>query len=364
MTTAPESSGQSALRASTRKLIAGVGLFVAVCVVAVGGYMVAGWSFDDAVYMVIITMFGVGYGEVRAIDSAGLRAFTIVVIVTGYGAVIYTVGTMIQILVDGELRDALRARRRGKEIGRLEHHTIICGLGRMGSALAAQLADAGKPFVVVEPDPQRRASGADRGYRVVEGDATDEATLERAGVAHADVLATVLSDDALNVFVTLTAREMNPDLTIIARGEYERTERKLLSCGADTVVSPTNIGASKMSQIILRPSAEELLDRLATAGRAGVDIESIGLEFDEFPVEVGSQLAGKTLGEIEVRGAHGYLVVGVRRPDGSAVMHPPTEQRLEAGDTMIVLGYHDDIPEVGARFDVQARPMRYRGVAT
>ncbi len=117
-----------------------------------------------------------------------------------------------------------------------------------------------------------------------------------------------------------------------------------------------------MSQMILRPSAEELLDRLAASGRAGVDIESIGLEFDEFVVEAGSKLAGKTLGEIEVRVGHGYLVVGVRRPDGSAVMHPPTEQRLEVGDTMIVLGYHDDIPEVGARFDVTPRPMSYRGV--
>ena len=360
----PPPAARPALSASIRKMLTGLALFGAVCVVAVIGYLLAGWRVDDAIYMVVITIFGVGYGEVQPIESWPLRALTIVVIIGGYGAVIYTVGGFIQMVVDGELNRALGARRMTKYIDNLEGHAIICGFGRMGTALAAELAAAGRPFVAIESDGGTGTHAEANGYLVITGDATDEDVLAMAGIDRAGVLATVLSDDATNVFVTLTARAMNPELTIIARGENVRTESKLLTCGADKVVLPTAIGATKMSQLITRPTAEEMLERLATSGATGMDLDHIGLGFDEIVVAEDSPLAFRTLGEIEVRGAHGYLIVGVRGADGTTTLHPPAELRLAAGYTVLLLGYHDDMPELVGRFATVPTTIRYRGVTT
>ena len=286
-------------------MIAGVTVLGIVCALATVGYVAAGWSVDDAFYMVVITVFSVGYGEVEPITTWPVRVLTILLIVAGYGAVIYTVGGFIQLVVDGELNRALGARRMSKDIDRLSGHTIICGYGRMGTTLARELRDAGHPFVAIDTMGGVSAfvDGEDD-YLVIHGDATEEDVLERAGIRRAGMLAAVLSDDAVNVFVTLTARAMNPDLTIIARGEDRRTESKLRSCGADTVVMTTTIGAAKISQLILRPTADELLDRLTDGSDAAADLDHIGLRFDELLIENGSSLADSTLGEIEVRGAH------------------------------------------------------------
>lgn len=338
-------------------------IFLAVCLIAVIGYLIAGWHLGDSVYMVIITIFGVGYGEVQPIDSWPLRSLTIIVIIGGYGAVIYTVGGFIQMVVDGELNDAFDARRTKKEIDAMDGHTIICGFGRMGTSLAGELHDAGRPFVAIDSDPVSLEHARMHGWSVLAGDATDEDVLEEAGVRRAQVLATVLSDDATNVFVTLTARSMNPDLTIIARGENRSTQSKLVSCGADEVVMPTAIGATRISQLIMKPSADQVLDRLSTEGQMGVDLEQIGLEFDELIVAEGSALAGRTLAEVEVRGAHGYLIVGIRGVDGTTALNPGPDTRLAVGDAVLVLGYRDDIPSFAARFSDATPPgTSYRGV--
>lgn len=186
----------------------------------------------------------------------------------------------------------------------------------------------------------------------------------QAGIRRAAVLATVLSDDATNVYVTLTAREMNPDLTIIARGENRSTERKLRSCGANTVVMPTAIGASRITQLILTPSPDELLERLTTETGLEDDLTDIGLRFEEAVVDADSPLAGRTLAEIEVSGAHGYLIVGIRHRDGTTVLHPPSSARLAIGDVVVVLGYHDDIPHLTARPPRPRTSLTYRGVTT
>ena len=176
----------------------------------------------------------------------------------------------------------------------------------------------------------------------------------------AKLLATVLSEDATNVFVTLTARSLNPDLTIIARGENRHTETKLATCGADHVVLPTDIGATRISQLIVRPSAEEMLDAISSTG--DVDLDQIGLEFDEIELQTSSPLVNRRLGEIEVRGAYGYLIIAVRRLDGSTVMHPPADLRLAIGDRIIVMGYVDDMPQLGSKGP--SRTVTYRGVTS
>jgi len=193
-------------------MIIGVSILAAVLVLATIGYLIAGWTLGEATYMVVITVFAVGYGEVRPVTTWPLRSLTMALIVFGYGAVIYTVGGFIQLVVDGELNRTLGARKMSKGIDQLSGHTIICGYGRMGTTLAKELHAAGRPFVAIDTlgGASSNIDGAD-GFLVIRGDATEEDVLERAGIARANVLATVMSDDATNVFVTLTAREMNPD---------------------------------------------------------------------------------------------------------------------------------------------------------
>lgn len=347
--------------APLRKVLTGVAFFLAICAVAVGGYMAAGWKLEDSIYMVIITIFGVGYGEVQPVQSPGLRALTILVIISGYAAVIYTVGGFMQMLIDGELNRALGARRMTKEIASLHGHTIICGHGRMGAILARDLRAAGKAFVIIDSDQSRRHDAENQGYLVVSGDASEEHVLEQAGISRASILATVLSADATNVFVTITARAINPDLTIIARGENPRTEKKLLGCGANRVVLPTAIGASTVAQLIIRPTAETMLAQMTTQGRVTTELQQIGLQFDELKVDPESSLVDKALTNIEIRSNHGYLIVGVRTADGSTVLNPPPDTTLVAGDVVIVLGHSDDIPQLAERFSSGIQ-TRYRGV--
>lgn len=345
-----------------RKIVTGVALFLTVCIVAVIGYVSAGWKLEDSIYMVIITIFGVGYGEVQPIESPGLRALTIMVIIAGYGAVIYTVGGFMQMLIDGELNKALGARRMTREIERLNNHTIICGVGRMGTILARELHAAGREFVVIDCDQRRLQAAEDHGYLVIEGDATEEVILEQAGIRRATALATVLSDDATNVFITITGREMNSQLMIIARGENPRTEKKLLGCGANRVVLPTAIGATKVAQLIIRPTAENMLEQLTSQGNINEELGHIGLQFDELEVTANSSLVNKALNNIEVRSNHGFLIVGIRRVDGSTVMNPSSDTILLAGDVVIVLGHSDDIPQLAERFRATTNKIMYRGV--
>lgn len=352
--------GGAASDGATKKMVAGVSVLVTVCGLGVVGYLIAGWSLPDAVFMVIITIFGVGYGEVRPVDSWALRGLTGFVIVAGYGAVIYTVGGFIQMVIDGQLNRAFGARKMRKEIDEMQGHTIICGLGRVGSSLAAELNAAGHEFVAIDADDQAVERAQGRYGRAIAGDASDEDVLLQAGIERASMLATVLSEDASNVFVTLTARSMNPDLTIIARGENRHTESKLRTCGADEVVLPTDIGATRISQLIVRPTAEAMLDSISSTGDA--DLLQLGLEFDEIELQPSSPLANRVIGDIEVRGAYGYLIVAVRGADGSTVMHPESDLRLSIGDRLIVLGYQDDLPELGSR--APTRTVTYRGVTS
>ncbi|TWT72755.1 Voltage-gated potassium channel Kch [Posidoniimonas polymericola] len=360
--TPPAAWQRTPISGPIRKIITGLALFLAICLIAVTGYVASGWQLDDSIYMVIITIFGVGYGEIQPVDSPAERALTILVIIAGYGAVIYTVGGFMQMLIDGELNKALGARRMTKDIQRLEGHTILCGAGRVGTILAQELLAGGKPFVLIDSDAVRLQEAQDRGYLVVSGDATEEFVLQQAGIERASVLATVLSQDANNVFVTITAREMNPNLTIIARGENPRTEKKLLGCGANKVVLPTAIGAKKLAQMIIRPSAENILDQLTTQSDMGEELGRIGLRFEELEVTADSAIDGKRLADIELRGNHGFLIVGIRQADGATTLHPPDSTQLAAGDVVIILGHGDEMPELASRFKSKRDKMTYRGV--
>lgn len=207
------------MRGSLRRIITGLVFFVSTLVVAVLGYVAAGWSFLDALYMVVITIFGVGYGEVQPLASPGLKVFTILVIVAGTSAAVYSVGGFVQLITAGELHRALGARRMTRGIETLTNHVIICGFGRIGQTLARELQLAQRSFVVIDHDLERVAQAEALGYWVRAGDATEEEVLQAVRIEQATVLATVLRSDAVNVFITLTARGLNPQLMILARGE-------------------------------------------------------------------------------------------------------------------------------------------------
>jgi voltage-gated potassium channel len=233
-----------------RKIILGAGFCLLTCCVAVLNYVACGWTWFDAFYMTIITVSGVGYGEVHPIDNGHLKLVTMGLIIVGCSSAVFSVGGFIQLLAEGEIKQVLGTHRITRGIRRMKNHTIICGYGRIGQTLAAQLASQNHKFLIIDKDHERLASAEERGFPVLEGDASDEGTLLEAGIDRARCLASVVSNDASNVFITLTAREMNDSLEIIARAECRSTERKLLRSGANSVVSPAALGAIRIAEII------------------------------------------------------------------------------------------------------------------
>lgn len=329
-------------------------------IVAVSGYVLAGWSLLDAVYMSVITMFGVGYGEVRPVTSPPLRVFTILVIVAGYTSVVYIVGGVVQMVTEGEINKALDSRRMTREIEILQQHVIVCGFGRIGEILARRLAKANQQFIIIDSSSERIAKAEAKGYLVFNGNATDEGVLHSVGISRAKVLATVLPDDAVNVFITLTAREMNPALLILARGESPSTEKKLRLAGADHVVLPASIGAERMAHMITHPAAMDFLNQDDGRNTLNELLAQIDVQMDELAILDNSPLVGKTISDIEVRGKGAFIVVALRKADDTMISHPKHEMLLEAGDTVIVMGHRGDIPQFAINY-VLKRDVRHRG---
>ncbi|MEN0109358.1 MAG: NAD-binding protein [Planctomycetota bacterium] len=343
-----------------RRLLSAAAFFLAACALSGAVYVAHGWSVADAAYMVVITIFGVGYGEVRPVDTALLRAVTMALIVVSYGSVIYLAGGFVQMVMEGEINRALDRRRMTQGIDRLRGHTVLCGYGRAGRILADELRAAGTPFVVVDADADKLTDAEAAGMLVLEGNATEEAVLRRAGVERARVLASVLPDDAANVFITLTARELNEGLEIVARAENPSTEKKLLRSGADRVVLPAVIGGQRMAQLITRPAAEEILASTDGAADLRHELAGIGMKLDEMPVTAGSPLDGHALADIDLRGNRGFLIVGVRRASGAIELDPPGDCVLAAGDALIVLGHAGELPQLARRY-AEPKEIVYRG---
>ncbi|MEM9173901.1 MAG: potassium channel protein [Myxococcota bacterium] len=342
-------------------MIQGLALFVATCAIGVGGYVLAGWSLLDATYMVIITIFGVGYGEVRPVEPEGLRYFTIALIVAGYATAVYAVGGFVQFVAEGEINRALRERRQGLDIKKMRDHVIVCGFGRVGAILARRLADAQQEIVVIDESAERLERAKAAGFSVVHGDAAEEEVLSSAGIAQASRLATVLPTDSANVFVTLTATGLRPDLPVIARAEDPSSASKLERSGAVEVVLPAAIGADRIASLIVRPSAESLLrDSSQTGLDLGQDLEQLGLRMEELRVVTDSPLIDRPVREIEIGGNHGFLIVGLRRADGTVDVNPDEATLLVEGDTVVVVGHADDLPELRRRYETR-RDVMYRG---
>ena len=336
------------------RMVIGLGVISIVTILAVVSYVLNGWSLSDAFYMVVITIFGIGYGEVRPITTPALRVVTICLIVTGYASVVYTVGGFVQFLIDGQLRKVLGIRRMQYDIEHLRKHTIICGYGRMGSALAQLLKARRRSFVIIESNAKRVHEARSAGCLAIEGDASEEDVLRAAGIERAAELAAVLHDDATNVFLTITAHELNPALRILSRCEQPSTAKKLRQVGACQVIAPTQIGADRLSQLILHPTAESVLRDSKLPEGINQGLETIGLHLDELEIQQGSELAGGTLVNLFRQVGHGLLVVAVRQRSGKILLTPSEHQVLEVGDVLIVLGHQTNIEKLCETFTLKS----------
>ena len=309
-----------------------------VLVVFTLGYRLAGWTWSDSIYMVVITAFTVGYGEVVPITSIWLRIWTMALIVLGCTGIIFITGTLVQWLTEAQIQRVLGGRRMENEIDKLKNHVIICGYGRIGRMIAKQLDEGGAPFVIVDQSPDRVAEARDSGWLSLMGEATDEMVLKAAGIARARFLATVLPNDAANVFITLSARNMNPTIQIIARGEVPSTQQKLVQAGANRVVLPAHIGADRIAHLILHPNARELLGRTSKSNVEFANhLVELGLDMEEIEIGPGSPWLQRCVGDVEKETAGRLLTIAILRKEGGTDINPSPASTLLLGDALVVM---------------------------
>jgi voltage-gated potassium channel Kch len=321
-----------------RNLTSIVGFVLAIIVLATLAYVRAGWSFQDAIYMVLITVFTVGYGEVRPIDTPYLHVVTLSTVVLGCTGMIMVTGALVQVFTSQQINQLLGRNRVKTDIDRLKDHVIVCGYGRIGLQLAKELQAGGARFVVIEKDEARFQDALRHDRLCLQGDATDEQALIAAGVARAKVVATVLPDDAANVFITLSARSLNPKLHIIARGEAPSTEIKLIQAGADQVVLPTHIGAERIAELIMFPATARFIRDSERMRDFEKVLGEFGMEMEVVVVAEGSAAAGASVEELERAGQGAFFIAQIDRAHGEAVTRPAPSAKIAAGDGLLIVG--------------------------
>jgi voltage-gated potassium channel len=286
------------------------------------------WSLLDSLYMTVITLTTIGFKEVRPLSEYG-RIFTIVFVFFGVGVLAYSINTGMRIIFEGEIQKALGRRKLEKKIKLLKNHYIVCGYGRMGQIICKELKAKGISFIVIEKDD--REVDADENSLFVLGDATNDDLLKDAGIERAKGLVSVLSTDAQNLYVVLSARGLNPDLLIIARAGEDGSEQKLIRAGADRVVSPYHIGGLRIAHTLLKPAVVDFLEFATKTG-------NIELQMEEVAVESDSKLAGVSLHEKGIGSRLGVIIVAIKRADGSMKFNPTSRTVVHESDVLIALG--------------------------
>jgi voltage-gated potassium channel len=305
-------------------------LVIVLTTVAVGtlGYIaLLRWSFDDALYMTVISLTTVGFKEVRELDDLG-RVWTMILTIAGVGIIFGSVGIVAEAFVAEAASGKREARRMAEAVGSLRDHFIVCGYGRVGSTVVRELEHAGQSLVVIDINPASLDVARRDGHLVVEGDATVDATLREAGIERARGLITTIDSDANNVYVTLSARTINPRLFIVARANIDGADAKLAQAGADRIVSPYTRAGRQIAELAIRPRVADFIDAALSHGELAFSIE-------EVEVALGGPLDGWTVGELRERGIHALAIV---RGERDYVANPPTDRRLEAGESLIVSG--------------------------
>ena len=320
-----------------RKILIALALLLGILIVGTAGYMtIEGSSLLDGLYMTVITVTTVGYGEVFPLNTAG-RYFTIFLIMVGVGLVLYLFSKVTEAMVEGSLQTYMGRKTMDKKVAGLKDHFIVCGYGRIGKVICRILHENKRPFVVIENDPVEIKGIQEMNYIVLEGDASSDETLLKAGILNAKGLIAVVSSDADNVYTILTAKGIKPNLFVLARSSgSEGSETKLLRAGADKVISPYYIGALRMAQLLVRPTVIDFIDLAVNAGE-------LGLRIEELYVSEKAKFINMSLFDSNIRKDFDLIVVAIKREHGEMLFNPNPNTKILPRDILVVLGEHDNI---------------------
>ncbi|UCG05653.1 MAG: potassium channel protein [Desulfobacterales bacterium] len=324
---------------STRHLLISVVLSALIIILGTAGYMlIEDWGILDALYMTVITISTVGYREVHDVGAVG-RIFSIFLIFSGVGFTLYVAAAVVQFMVEGRIRVIMGRRRLDKQLNRLKNHYIICGYGRIGRVLARNLRQTPMDLVVIDKNPELISVMDQDGILYVTGEAANETNLIKAGIQRAKGLVAALATDTDNVFLVLTARQLAPDLLIIARASQEESKIKLKAAGADRVESPYEMGALNMAHRIVRPTVTSFLDLAFAHARKDIQME-------EIPVDGSSSLVDVMLKDSGIRQNFNLIIIAIKKPDGSMLFNPSFEAVIRPDDTVIAVGEVDNLQKL------------------
>jgi voltage-gated potassium channel len=320
-------------------IVAGV-LMTATLIGTLGFHFVEGWPLFDAFYMALITLTTVGYGEVHPLSVNG-RVFASFLMLVGVATVFVSFAILGETLLRLELADYFGHRRRTRMLQHIAGHYIVCGAGRVGRSVVLQLLRAGAQVVLIDNDPERLKWGEAMGVLTLTSDASKDETLRQARIDTAAGLVAAISSDAENVYVTLSAKVLNPSLLIAARASDEQAEEKLQRAGASTVLTPYTYIGHRLAQSLLRPHVLSFLDVASAFGKTDLD-----LDIEQLRVVPGSFLSSRTLAEAHVGQTYGVIVLAVRRPNGQMQFNPQADVRLEGGDVLIAMGERQKLKQL------------------
>jgi voltage-gated potassium channel len=319
-----------------------MGMIAVGCAIGVGTvvfHRIEGWSILDSLYVTAQTVTTVGFGDLAPRTVWG-RAFATVFMMVGVGIVLYALTSAVQSIVQSEMVATFGQRRLSRKMSKLRDHFIICGAGRVGSHLIRSLQGSDETFIVIESNSQKVSELHDFGIAVLVRDATLEESLIEAGVEKAKGLAACLPNDADNVYVVLTARDLNPDIHIVARAAEEQAEAKLIRAGANRVVAPTLIGGHRMAMALTKPAVGDFLDSITA--------NQLDLGFEQLEVEPVSSFVGRRLSETNIRSQLNIVIVSIRRANGEIVFNPNAEAVIQAGDMLIAIGSAESLARLTA----------------
>jgi voltage-gated potassium channel len=314
-----------------KRLVAAAGMIWLVILFGTSGYMVIeGWSFWDSFYMTVITLTTVGYREIHELSFRG-QLFTVVLLIGGVGTVLYALSAGAKVLLEGELQEIYGRKRVEKKLRNFKDHFIVCGYGRMGKVIARELEHEKLQFIVIEKNEVLLDADRKEELLVIQGDATNDDLLKKAGIEKAQCLISVLPTDAENLYVVLSARGLNPKLLIVARAGEEGSEQKLLRAGADRVVSPYHIGGLRIAHAVLKPAVVDFIEFATKSG-------NIDLQIEEISVQENSELAGHNLDHCGIGRELGIIIVAIKQSNGEMKFNPTFRTVIDPGDTLIAVG--------------------------
>lgn len=326
------------------KLYVALGLILAMISIGIGGFiLIEDYTFLEAFYMTIITIATVGFQEVRPLSDSG-KIFTAFLIITSFGTFAYAISAITKYVVEGEFNYYYKFFKVNNTINKLSNHVVICGYGRNGKQAATVLQSNKQAFVIVEKSEILVEQVREHGFLCIQGDCTQDDILHKTGISNARALITTLPIDADNLFVVLTARSINPKLTIISRASDDNSDKKLKIAGANNVIMPDRIGGAHMASLVIKPDVIEFLDHITGQGGPNINLEEI--VFSELPVH----LRNHTIKDLEVRNKSGANIIGFKTVHGEYVINPSADTKIIPGAKLFVLGTPEQVAKLRELF--------------